>query len=161
SAFHFLVRLGLDPTVAARFGPGPLVDVRGLPVLVVDDNETNRRILVELLTRWKMAPTAVTGGPAAISALERARADGRPYALVLLDGHMPQVNGFTVAEQIKTNPALAGTTVMMLTSSDQPGDLARCRDLGVAGHMIKPITQSGLWDAVALALSPPETTGAV
>ena len=79
----------------------PDVTVRDLPVLVVDDNATNRRILQEMLSRWQMQPTMVESGQQALTQLEQARAQGQPFALVLLDAHMPEMDGFTVATHIQ------------------------------------------------------------
>jgi CheY-like chemotaxis protein/HPt (histidine-containing phosphotransfer) domain-containing protein len=81
-----------------------------------------------------------------------------PFPLVLLDAFMPEMDGFAVAEQIKRDPDLAGATIMMLTSSDRSGEAARCRELGIACYLRKPISQSELLDAVltALGAAPPE-----
>ena len=106
--------------------------VHGLPVLVVDDNATNRRILQEMLGNWGMKPTVVEGGREALAALEQARAAGKPFSLVLLDAMMPEMDGFTLAERIGHDEALAGPTLMMLSSANRREDAARCRELGVA-----------------------------
>src|SRR6185503_5758777 len=72
------------------------------------------------------------------------------------DGRMPEMDGFALAARIKQDPTLAGSTVLMLTSDDRPGDLARCRDLGIAAYLVKPIRQSELLDAIVTALGSPE-----
>jgi CheY-like chemotaxis protein/HPt (histidine-containing phosphotransfer) domain-containing protein len=126
--------------------------LQGLPVLAADDNATNRRLLEAMLTAWGVAPTIVESGRAALAALEQARAAGRTFQLVLLDARMPDLDGFAVAERIRREPALAGVTVMLLTSDVMSGDLARCRTLGVARHLVKPFTPSELLNAVLLAL---------
>jgi CheY-like chemotaxis protein/HPt (histidine-containing phosphotransfer) domain-containing protein len=126
--------------------------LQGLPVLAADDNATNRRLLEATLTAWGVAPTIVEDGRAAMVELERARAGGRTFNLVLLDARMPDLDGFAVAERIRQEPALAGVTVMLLTSDVMSGDLARCRALGVARHLVKPFTPSELLNAVLLAL---------
>jgi CheY-like chemotaxis protein len=123
--------------------------------LVVDDNGTNRRILVELLTHWQMQPTAVASGAAALVALKEARMAGTPFALVLLDAHMPGMDGFTFAEQVKQQADLAEATIMMLTSGGQRGDAARCRDLGIGAYLTKPISQGELWEALIKTLGKP------
>jgi len=115
-----------------------------LPVLVVDDNLTNRRVLTGLLTQWGMKPMAVDGGRAALRALESAKQAGRPFALVLLDGQMPELDGFDLALQLQEHPDWVGATIMMLTSSDQIGDGARCRSLGISAYLVKPVRQSEL-----------------
>src|SRR5262249_15061124 len=107
-----------------------------------------------------VAPTIVEDGRAALSALEQARAAGRNFRLVLLDARMPDLDGFAVAERIRQEPALAGVTVMLLTSDVMSGDLARCRTLGVARHLVKPFTPSELLNAVLLALGQSHETAA-
>jgi len=150
STFHFTARFGLHEKPAqARIQP---IDLENLPVLVVDDNATNRRILEEVLAHWRMRPIAVESGHAAIAAMERASAAGASFPLVLLDAMMPEMDGFTVAEQIKHNPALAKATILMLSSADRAEDSARCRELGVALYLRKPIKQSELLDALLIAL---------
>jgi CheY-like chemotaxis protein len=129
-----------------------MAELSGLPVLIVDDNATNRRLLEEILSRWRLKPVAVDGGSAALAALQQAQQAGEPFALVLLDGHMPQMDGFTLAERIREQPELAGATVMMLTSGGQPGDAARCRELGLAAYLTKPIRQAELSRAILAAL---------
>lgn len=151
STFHFTACFGLrvDDTPQLLTQRDSL---SGLPVLVVDDNGTNRRILEEQLTSWGMNPTVVTSGQEALTTLQQATEKGRPFSLVLLDAHMPHMDGFTVAEFIKENPALAQATIMMLTSGGHPQDAARCRELGIAAYLTKPIKQSDLLNAIMNAL---------
>jgi CheY-like chemotaxis protein/nitrogen-specific signal transduction histidine kinase len=129
--------------------PAPPVQLRGLRVLVVDDNATNRRILQEVIGHWQMKVTAVDGAAAALVALERARGAGEPFALALIDGHMPGMDGFELAERIQQTD---GPPVVLLTSGGQPGDVARCRQLGIASYLMKPVKQSDLLRAVGSAL---------
>ncbi len=152
STFHFTARFG-RAVIRAEPPPSPPVNLRNLQVLVVDDNATNRRLLQEILINWKMRPTVVDSGPAALAALEKAWMAGEPYALVLLDAMMPDMDGFMVAERIRQHPALLGHTVMMLSSADHVGDAARCRELEVSAYLSKPIRQTVLWDAVVAALT--------
>jgi len=151
STFQFTARFGLSATSVAAPLVQP-VNLQNLRVLVVDDNATNRRILQEVLTNWKMCPTVVDSGPAALAALEQAWHAGEPYALVLLDQMMPDMDGFMVAERIRQHPALLGHTMMMLSSADHRGDAVRCRELGVSAYLSKPIRQSVLWDAIVTAM---------
>ncbi len=123
-----------------------------LPVLIVDDNATNRRILEDVFTNWHMCPVAVESGVAAIGTLEKARLSGQPFALALLDGHMPDMDGFEVAERISRDPGHAGMKLVMLTSAGQPEDVARCRKLGITAYLTKPIKQSELFDVVINAM---------
>jgi PAS domain S-box-containing protein len=151
STFHFTARFGLSRETLMQ----PLrkwVDLEGLPVLVVDDNATNRSILQELLAHWTLRPTAVDGGRAAVAEMQRASAAGDPFRLVLLDAMMPEMDGFGVVEQIQQHSPLAGATILMLSSADRAEDVARCRELGVARYLRKPIKQSELLDAILTAL---------
>jgi PAS domain S-box-containing protein len=152
SAFHFTARLapsrGASPSVVS-LSVGRL---RGLTALVVDDNATNRLILEETLRLWGMRPAAADCGEAALAELKRAATAGEPYPLVLLDAQMPGMDGFTVAGRIKREPDLAQSTVMMLTSLGRQADAGRCRELGLAYFLVKPVKQSDLLRAVCSAL---------
>jgi two-component system, sensor histidine kinase and response regulator len=160
STFHFTVNLALQEPRSARSIPLQPEQLRDLHTLIVDDNFTNRRVLQGMLTRWGMKPTAVDGGRAALQALEIARSTGRPFPLILLDGQMPEMDGFTLAEQIKKDPDLVGATIMMLTSAGHLGDAARCRELGISAYLVKPIRQGELLEAICQILhkSPPSRT---
>ena len=124
----------------------------GIQALVVDDSATNRRILKESLTNWGMIPTLAEGGSSALATLEKAKQDGQPFPLVVTDAHMPDMDGFGLAERIRRNPELAGATIMMQTSGGQRGDAARWRELGMAAYLTKPISQSELMDPIMTAL---------
>jgi len=145
SSFNFAVELPVSDAPPSERREQSLSDVR---VLIVDDNAVNRRVLHEQMMRWKMQPTAVDGGQAALDALTEAAATGRAYRLVVLDANMPDLDGFTVAQQIGRRPELASATIMMLSSSGQLGDAARCHELGVAAHLTKPVGQDDLLAAL-------------
>ena len=151
STFRFTI-----PARVGRQAPEPAsVPLTVAPdprVLVVDDNATNRRILDEMLTECQLHPTTVDGGRAALGCLMHAVAAGRPFPLVLIDAHMPEMDGFELAARIRQTPALAGATIMMLSSADLSGEAARCRELGVTTYLTKPIRRSELVQAVSLAL---------
>ncbi|HEV2985965.1 MAG TPA: two-component regulator propeller domain-containing protein, partial [Vicinamibacterales bacterium] len=152
STFHFTIRFGIGaPSPVAA--PATLADLKDAPVLVVDDNVTNRRLLGVMLEDWRMRPTMVDSGDAALAALADAHRRGSPFPLVLLDVQMPGMDGFAVAERIKERPALAGATILMLTSEDREGDAARCRRLGVSRYLIKPILRRELLADILDALS--------
>ncbi len=148
STFHFTVRLGISD---ARPEPGAL-NLDDLPVLIVDDNAVNRRVLHDLLLRWKMRPTVLDSGGAAIRAMTDARERGQPFALVLLDANMPDMDGFEVARRIQTDGQLGGATIMMLSSSGHYDESARCREVGIANHLTKPVDQRDLLSAIGRAL---------
>jgi CheY-like chemotaxis protein len=105
-----------------------------------------------MLARWGMKPTTVDGGHAALRELEIAKQAGAPFLLILLDGNMPEIDGFTLAERIQKHPDLLGATIMMLTSAGHLGDAARCRELGISAYLFKPIRPSELLDAICQVL---------
>jgi len=154
STFHFTVTLPIAERPDRAVRQVALVD---LPVLVVDDNDINRRIFVDHLLRWQMRPTPVDGGQAALETLAAAARAGTPFQLVLLDANMPGVDGFAVAEEIARRPELAGATIMLLTSSGEYGDASRCRELGIAVYLTKPIRSEELLDAICRALELKQT----
>ena len=152
STFHFTARLSQAKVAAPESFPKDVFKLHNLAVLVVDDNSTNRKILDRMLRHWSMRPETVSSGEDGLAALERAAASGSPFPLVLLDALMPEMDGFALAERIRQNPKLAGATIMMLTSAGQRGDAARCRELGIAVYLIKPIRQSELLEGILAAL---------
>lgn len=153
STFHFLTKFSMSsPEAEARESTIYPPMLHGLRVLIVDDNATNRRILIEILTNWQMTPVAVSCVTDAISELRKMSIEGHPYAMVLTDANMPDVDGFELARQIHENPILCRSMVMMLTSGDRPGDINRCGKLGVAAYLVKPIKQSELLDAILVAV---------
>jgi signal transduction histidine kinase/DNA-binding response OmpR family regulator len=151
STFHLELPFEPGKTRSAEV-QAKLADMRGVRVLVVDDNDINRALLRDVLTNWEMTPTLVESGALALKALEHAAASGNAFSLVLLDLCMPDMDGFTVAQEIKRRPELAGATIMMLSSLSQPGDAVRCKELGVVANLTKPIRQPILFDAVRVAL---------
>jgi len=150
TTFHFTACFQLcEPTVAQR----PVrPDVSGLPVLVVDDNEANLRILCEYLSRWNMRPESVANSREALAALTAAREKGQPYRLYLVDCRMPGMDGFDLVAAIQDLHPAEPATVVMLTSAAQRGDAARCRELGVAAYLTKPVGEVELMEAVMAAL---------
>jgi two-component system, sensor histidine kinase and response regulator len=152
STFHFTLRLAVQSAPTARSAPVQPEELRNLPVLIVDDNFTNRRVLQGMLNRWGMRPTAVEGGRTALQALEIAKSTGRSFPLILLDGQMPEMDGFTLAEYIQKDPELVGAAIMMLTSAGHAGDAARCRELGIAAYLVKPVRQGELLDSIRQVL---------
>ena len=152
SAFQFTATFRVAHGATVPWQPTPWVEVRGLPVLVIDDNATNRRILEETLKQWEMRPTCVDSGAAALAVMLAAKRMGEPFGLVLLDCQMPEMDGFELAERILQEPEFVAPTVMMLTSGGRPGDPARCRALGIASFLTKPVRQSELRKAIQTAL---------
>jgi signal transduction histidine kinase/DNA-binding response OmpR family regulator len=152
SRFHFTVRVGAATGQMLR-APEDDGALAGAPVLVVDDNVTNRRILTELLWRWQMAPTAAASAHEALSQIRRADERGHPFKLVLTDVHMPEMDGFALVERIKASPHLAGAVIVMLTSGRQQGDVSRCRELGISVYLTKPVRRAELRSAILAALA--------
>ena len=153
TTFHFTAQLPVRPAPAPDVRRADPRQLHGLPVLVVDDNAVNRRILREMLTNWRMQPAVVASGAAAIIEMLRAARACTPFPLVILDGMMPEMDGFMVAEKIREHAELNGATVMMLSSAMPGGAAARCAELGVASYLTKPVSQSELLDAILIALS--------
>jgi PAS domain S-box-containing protein len=151
SKFHFTVSLELKQAKAARTSKRSR-KLTNLPILVIDDNASNRRILKEILTNWHMKPTLANSGAEGLNALEQPNAKNR-FALVLLDVHMPDMDGFTVAQRIRNTSKRHGAKVILLTSAGRADDAARCRELGISGYLTKPIKQSELFDAIVTAMA--------
>ena len=153
STFSFTARFGLQPHPPEQVPVRPPASLRDLPVLVVDDNVTNRHILEEWLRGWQMEPAAVGDGLAALDALWHAVSLGRPYALVLLDARMPDTDGLALAAKIRQRAELAATRIILLTSGDRPGDVARSRELRIDAHLLKPVQQDELLETIYRVMS--------
>ena len=131
--------------------------LKGISALIVDDNLTQRKILTATLTRWRMQPDSVESAMRALSAMEAAAGCSTPYRLVLIDGNMPGMDGFQLAECIKRNPKLAGATILMLSPGLRPDDISRCRQLGVSAYIIKPIRRLELLNVIVRVLKDKDT----
>jgi CheY-like chemotaxis protein/HPt (histidine-containing phosphotransfer) domain-containing protein len=151
STFHFTTRFIRQQSDGAR-ERGRVADLHQVPVLVVDDSATNRRILEEVLVNWKMKPTLVANGADALKALEAAHRRRQPFAVAIVDGQMPRMDGFALAKKVKDDRRFRSTAVVMLTSAARADDVARCRQLGIPMHVTKPVKQSDLLDAIVSLL---------
>ena len=151
STFHFTAKFQRGTGAAPRNVTVP-PDITDARVLVVDDNATNRRILEAMLKNLGMRPLAVSGASEALDALLVAISGADGFALVVSDVNMPEVDGFELVEHVNGDNTLLGTPIILLTSGDRPGDLERCEQLGVSDHLLKPVNQSELFDAVVNAL---------
>jgi two-component system sensor histidine kinase/response regulator len=153
STFHFTANF---KSADQAIEPAAIVDwreLRGMPVLVVDDSLTNRRILSEMLTNWGLEPTVVDGASAALAAVDaRTRDQQRQFRLVLLDLHMPDLDGLALGARFAERKDLSQTMMLMLSSSDRAEDAARARALGVSVFLRKPVVQSELLNAMLLVL---------
>jgi signal transduction histidine kinase/CheY-like chemotaxis protein len=152
SVFHFTARLGVYRGALAKPALAPKESLRGLSVLVVDDNATNRHFLVRTLTRWGLRPVAVSGGLQALRLLEEHAATVDPFQLALLDSQMPGIDGFETAEAISSNPALFIPSIM-LRSVGSPGDAARSREAGIAAYLNKPLRQAELLETIQTVMT--------
>ena len=154
STFHFTVVL---PVSAAPEVPAARPRAQQIGVLIVDDNDVNRRILGEQVRRWGMTATVAASGPAALDALLAAATAGRPFELVLLDAHMPNMDGLDVAAQVAMHPELGGATIVMLSSGGDYADQARCAELGISVYLTKPVYAADLLTAIerATGATPP------
>jgi signal transduction histidine kinase/DNA-binding response OmpR family regulator len=150
STFWFTARLGKQPTRAPA--PHRPADLHGRRVFIVDDNATNRAILHHQLRRWGMHSASADSGLPALEQLRTAAQSGTPYDLVLLDMHMPVMDGLMLARVIKADPALARLPLVMLTSVAQRGHGTLAREAGISACLTKPVRQSQLFDCVATVL---------
>ncbi len=148
TTFHFTARLGNASSTVSRpasLDPVILDDVR---VLIVDDNATNRQILETTLGYWRMKSSSAAGAEEAIRLLRDAKSAGFPFGLMVSDCHMPGTDGFMLVEQLQRFPELDGLITVMLTSGGHRGDAARCKELGIAAYLIKPVLQSDLLETL-------------
>ncbi len=150
STFFFTAQFPIHTRVLHR--ATPRVELAGLRALVVDDNATNRLIVREMLTDAGVLVGEAEGAEQGLAEMRQAEAAGRAYQLVLMDRRMPDIDGFIAAQMIRAQPELTDTIVMMLTSDRRVGDIARCRELGIHCHLVKPIKRVELFDAIAVAL---------
>jgi PAS domain S-box-containing protein len=151
SHFHFTAQFG---KAASQSQPEAVEEAHlgGIRVLVVDDHATNRRVFLETLRRWEMAPEAVGSGPEALIRLQQEYDLGIPFRLVLADVNMPDSDGFALVEEIRQSRDFAGVAVIMATSATLGKDVERCRQLGITAHLTKPVRQSDLRAAILVGL---------
>jgi two-component system sensor histidine kinase/response regulator len=162
STFQFRLRFALQKNLPDARKATDVTALRGVRVLIVDDNMTNRTILQELTSCWEMKPTLCDNGEAALVILENAHQNGKAFPLVILDAQMPGMDGFSVAEALKQRPHLGNAMVVMLTSAGLRGDSARCRELGIQGYLPKPVRRADLLESLKIVLgcSPAEEPSA-
>jgi CheY-like chemotaxis protein len=154
STFHFTVRLGIGASSPKEELPGKDTMVQRQSVLVVDDNDTNLRILGRMLSNHGLRTTLADSGPAALEALRHAADTDNPFELIVLDAHMPGIDGFTLAERILAEPRFGRAGIALLTSGAQRGETERCRELGVSACLTKPVSEKELLETVNQMLRP-------
>ena len=152
TTFHFTAHFELQTVPHPKATPATWDALREIPVLVVDDNAVNRRILEEVLLGWGMRPVLTESGWDALDALRQAKRDGRPFPLVLLDLQMPGMDGFSLAEAVWQDKTLDRTAMIMLTSAGMHHDSARRCELGIQAYLSKPVRQADLLKTVQLVL---------
>jgi signal transduction histidine kinase/CheY-like chemotaxis protein len=162
SQFHFTVHMTTAENCETRSLPVDSPEALfGIRVLVVDDNCTNRRILVEMLRCWMMNPTAVESGEEALAELSRSENRGTHYDLILIDLHMPKMNGFELIDAIRRMPESNPVTIMMISSGSQQGGVLHRQDQRITAYLVKPIRQSELRHAILLAFGATDDVAAI
>ena len=157
SRFHCTVIAG-KAKGALRVSP-ERASLAGLTVLLVDDNRTNRRILMEACRQWEMEPVEASSAEDALAMLQRSAEQGNRFDLVITDVHMPEMDGFNLVERMRIEPNLTNLVILMLTSASGRGDVQRCRDLGVSTYLMKPVRRAELRAAIEEALRRPQLPG--
>jgi len=152
STFRVLLKMGVASIASAEAAQAMQGELMNMPVLLVDDNATNRHIIEGIGRSWGMDITSVDNAPEALEMMRYRHAEGRSFRMLLTDCNMPGMDGFELAEKVKQDPALVSVVIMMLTSSGQRGDAARCRQLGISAYLVKPIRKSELLATVLAAL---------
>jgi len=145
STFHFTAEF---EDGAECHSDEQIPNISGQPVLVVDDNQTNRKILDEILTGWDMSVATACGGAEALEYLQQLVERQAEIPIVISDVHMPQMDGFQFIQRLRAIDACRDSVVIMLTSGGQPGDVQRCKELNVLAHLMKPVKQSELLTSI-------------
>ncbi len=153
STFWFTARFEKQPAGNAAAAVKPAEDLEGRKVLIVDDNETNRRLLQILLDGWGCRHDEAAGGSEALRLMRAAHADSDPFELAILDMQMPGMDGETLGAAIREDPDLRKTILILLTSIGNRGDASRFGEAGFSAYLTKPLRQTLLYKAIAAALS--------
>jgi two-component system, sensor histidine kinase and response regulator len=152
SSFYCTAELGVSEQSVPKEAL-PEVSLFEERILIVDDNLTNRRILADMSHIWGMQATTASSAPEALAHLRRAVQGGQPFSLILTDMHMPDMDGVGLVERIQSSPNLRGPVILMLTSGERVGDMARCRELGISACLVKPIRRAELRAAIVKAIA--------
>ena len=152
SAFHFTARFEVSQSLMAGLSQLQRGNLRDVCVLVVEDNATCRGLLAATLEDWQMRPTAVDGAGAALEAVRRAAATGEPFPLAILDAHLPDADGFALADQLHRQPGWTGAVILMVSATDASDQRARAREPGIRGCLTKPLLPSELRRTLLAAL---------
>ena len=155
STFWFTTRFRKAPQ-KARPGPGAGANLRGLRVLVVDDNVTSRNLVHELISSWGMRGHTVGNGREALARLGEAAATPEPYGLVIIDTQMPGMDGLELVRRIKNDPKLTSIRLVALACIGEREASEQAAQAGVDSCVTKPVRQSRLYDAIANAMGMPK-----
>ena len=162
STFWFIARMEKQAANSGESKPAPRRDLHELKVLIVDDNQTNRRIFAHQTASWGMIPREADGGRAAIESLRAAARKGEPFDVALLDLMMPEMDGLELARQIKSDAELSAVRLILMPSYGNRGDAELAREIGISAYLTKPVRQSQLFDSLATVMgeSEPENSSA-
>ena len=160
SRFHFTAQFGYCAPRRDALQVDVSAVLRGARVLIVDDNSMNRRALGDTVGRWGMEPVVAENADQGLELLRASANRGEIFPLALCDVQMPGADGFSFAERVAEDSSLRGVRIILLTSAGERGDNARCRRLGVAGYLTKPVRQSELQRAIAAVLGASQSTAA-
>ena len=155
STFWFTLRLQKQPERGPQAAPPSRASLRDLRVLVVDDNDTNRKIVHEQVLSWGMRNGMAQNGPKALEMLKGAAERGESYDLAIVDLDMPGMDGMELASRIKTDLTIASTKIILLTSMGLRGEAEQARRVGFSAYLTKPVKQSKLFDAIATVMGTP------
>lgn len=158
SAFHFTVQLDVATQSRRRVFLEPGI-LEGKRILIIDDNQTNRRIFQGIVSKWGMLPHCVASGAAGIEALRQARRESKAFSVIILDCQMPEMDGFMTAEAIRKDPEISSARIVMLTSAGTRGDGLRCSNLGIDAYLLKPAKQHDLFESLCTLMGRKRQTG--
>ena len=153
SVFHFTAYFDIQKQSEQDDVILKITDIHDVEVLIVDDNSTNCRIFGNMLLNWGMKPTIANDGHSAIAQIKKAVKSGKPFALVLLDIIMPDMNGFAVAEIIRQDPELAKTKIIVISSADSKDYDDLYKKLDISAYLLKPVKTSALLDTILSVLN--------
>lgn len=152
STFAFSLSCPVVEKRAANIPAAPSLSSESIRILVVDDNELNRRILQAMVSNWGWQSDSAAGGIEALEAIFAAADKGAGYTAIVLDAHMPDMDGFAVAKAVRSDARVGSIPIMMLSSSDLSSDARRCHSLGIESYVVKPVGQRELQEALAAAI---------